>query len=175
MTLTVETGSGSTTAESFISVTDADTYFSNRGNTTWAALTTAQKEQALRKATDYIEAMYRARWKGFVKTATQALAWPRSYVYLEPFVVGAVGSYPYLVSDSIVPTEVKNACAELAYKASSAELAPDLEQGVRSEKIDVITVEYDTNALPYKQYRLVDRMLARYIAGSGASVDLIPS
>jgi hypothetical protein len=175
MTLTVETGTGSATAESFISVTDADTYFSNRGNATWAALTDAQKEQNLRKATDYIEAMYRARWKGYVKTATQALAWPRSFVYLEPFVVGAVGSYPYLVDDDIVPTEVKNACAELAYKSSQAELAPDLEQGVRSEKIDVIAVEYDTNSLPYKQYRLVDKMLGRYLNGSGASFDLIAS
>ena len=175
MTLTVEDGTAKTDAESFISVADADTYFTNRGNATWAALTTAQKEQALRKATDYMEAMYRARWKGYVKTATQALAWPRSFVYLEPFVVGAVGAYPYLVSDTTVPDIVKHACAELAVKASAAELAPDLEVAVTREKIDVIEVEYDVNALPYKQYRLVDRLLSRYLVGSGASIELIAS
>ena len=53
MTLVIEDGTGKSNAESYISVADADTYHSNRGNTDWAALTTAEKERLLRIATDY--------------------------------------------------------------------------------------------------------------------------
>ena len=52
MSLVVEDGTGKADAESYISVADADTYHSNRGNTDWAALTTTEKEQLLRGATD---------------------------------------------------------------------------------------------------------------------------
>ena len=37
MALIVEDGTAKSDAESFISGTDADTYFSKRGNATWAA------------------------------------------------------------------------------------------------------------------------------------------
>lgn len=50
MTIEVETGSGSATSESYASTSDVDTYQSNRGVTLWATLSTAEKEQALRRA-----------------------------------------------------------------------------------------------------------------------------
>ena len=43
MSLIVEDGTGLAGAESYVSVTDADTYHDKRGNTAWATLTTAQK------------------------------------------------------------------------------------------------------------------------------------
>lgn len=173
MALEVEDGTAKSNAESFISVADADTYFSNRGNAAWAALTTAQKEQSLRKATDYMEGVYSTRWNGYIKTATQALSWPRSFVYKAPFVQGAVGAYPYLVADDIVPVEVSRSCAELAVRASSETLAADLDVAVVSEKIDVIEVEYDTNAPAYKQYRAVDLALRPYLKSGG--IELVAS
>lgn len=173
MALVVETGSASATAESYISVADADLYFSNRGNAAWAALSTTQKEQNLRKATDYMVGVYRLRWKGYRKTATQALDWPRSFVYLEAFTQGAVGSYPYLVGDTVVPNEVKNACCELAIKAATAELAADLSRGVLSEKIDAITIQYDPASPEAVRYRAVDNMLATYLKSK--SFELVPS
>lgn len=174
MALVVESGTGSTTAESYISVADASTYHSNRGNTAWAALATdAIREQCLRKATDFMEQAYRKRWSGYRNTATQVLSWPRSYVYLEPFVSGAVGAYPYLVADNIVPTEVKNACAILALKASTDTLAPDLTQAVLREKVDVLEVEYDKYSPQQIRYQEVENMLAPYFGQqSGANVGL---
>ena len=65
MSLIVEDGTGKSNAESYISVADADTYHSNRDNTDWAALTTAEKERLLRIATDYMVAVYRLRWDGY--------------------------------------------------------------------------------------------------------------
>ncbi len=177
MALVVETGTGSATADSYISLTDAATRHTNLGNTAWAALASdTVREQYLRRATEYLEGAYRKRWYGYRKTATQALSWPRSGVYTEPFGEGAVGSYPYLVSDTIVPTEVKNACADLALKAATVTLAEDLGQAVVKEKIDVIEIEYDKNAPAYTQYRSIDMMLAVYLkAGGKASIELVAS
>ena len=66
MAIVVEDGTGKSTAESYISVADASTYHTARGNTAWAALTTdALREAALRKATDFMRQVYRSRWQGY--------------------------------------------------------------------------------------------------------------
>ena len=131
MTLIAEDGSGKSDSESYISVADASNYHTVRGNTAWAALTTdAIREQCLRKATDFMRQAYRSRWQGYKVNEDQALDWPRYGVEVEG----------YAVDSDIVPTEVKNACAELALKASAAELNPDLTQGVLSETVGSISV-----------------------------------
>lgn len=173
MTITVETGSGSATAEAFVSVTDSDTYHSNRGNTAWAALTTAVKEQCLRKATDYMEGQYRARWQGYKNSATQALSWPRAFVYVEPFYLGAIGSYPYLVASNIVPVEVKNACAELALKAATADLLADTTQQVIREKIGPLETEYDKFSPQNTRYSAIEAMLAPYFKRGSNSIQTV--
>ena len=174
MTLVVETGSGSATAESFISLTDAATYHSNRGNAAWAALASdAVREQCLRKATDYMQGQYRARWQGYKNTATQALAWPRAFVYIEPFYLGAVGSYPFLVASDIVPVEVKNACAELALKAATADLLADTTQQVIREKIGPLETEYDKFSPQSTRYSAIEAMLAPYFARGSNSIKTV--
>jgi len=172
-TLIVETGAVVAGADSYLSLADAATYHVNRGNTAWAALTAAVKEASLRKATDYMLQMYRARWKGYRKDADQTLDWPRSFCYLEPFVHGIVGTYPYLVADTIVPVEVKNACAELALKAATAELAPDLERGVQSETVGPLNVTYDKTDVQYTRYRAIDAILRPYLEGSSMNAQLV--
>jgi hypothetical protein len=163
--LIVESGIGDPTAESYVSVADSDTYHSNRGNTTWAALTTEQKEQALRRATDYMVQVYRLRWRGSRVNGVMALDWPRNFVEMTDAqyasINGAeiIGGYLYYPSNE-VPREVKNACSELALKASSDELAPDLTQGVIREKIDVLEVEYDKYSPQYTRYRAIDNILS---------------
>jgi len=168
MALIVEDGSIVTGAESYIGVTDADTYHSNRGNATWAALTTEVKEQLLRKSTDYMVARYRTLWRGYRKTATQSLDFPRSFCYLEPFVYGAVGAYPFLLADNIVPNEVKNACAELALKANDSALMADIGQAVIREKVDVIEVEYDKFSPAQTRYSQIDAMLSVFLSSSNS-------
>lgn len=167
MALVVETGTGSATADSYISLTDAATRHTNLGNTAWAALASdTVREQYLRRATEYLEGAYRKRWYGYRKTDTQALSWPRTGAYKDD----------YLVPDTIVPAEVKNACADLALKAATVTLAEDLGQAVVKEKIDVIEIEYDKNAPAYTQYRSIDMMLAVYLkAGGKASIELVAS
>lgn len=176
--LIVEDGTIVAGAESYISVADADLYFSNRGNATWAALTTTVKEQLLRKGTDYLGQAYRLRWKGSRVSADQALDWPRNYVERDDFepsqlngysVIGGTTFYP----NNIVPTEVKNACAEMAFKANSGDLIPDLSQLVTREKIDVIEIEYSEYSAQLPRYKAIDYLLAPFLQGNSNSMKVI--
>lgn len=166
MALIVEDGTGLANAESYLSVADADTYHSNRGNTAWAALATPAKEQALRKATDYIEQAYRYRWKGGRINAVQALSWPREYARREEFIDNSFPYDIYFPSD-VVPVEVETATAILALKSVSGDLAGDLTQTVVREKIDVLEVQYSEYSPQYTRYRSVDLLLRPLLQTNG--------
>lgn len=144
MALIVESGAGLPDADAYISVTDADTYFSDRGNEAWDALSTAAKEQALRKGADYLGAVYGPRWCGERLTDTQALDWPR----------GEPG----------VPEAVKRANAELAVRASAGDLLADQSAQVRSETVGPISVTYAEGARQGTRYALVEGMLTGLLA-----------
>lgn len=168
MSIIVEDGTGLSTAESYISVVDASTYFTARGNTTWDALdtgeATAAREAALRKATDYMLAVYRDRWEGVRYIEDQALDWPRAGVVRDS----------WSVDIDEIPIEVKRATAELALKSASEDLQADLTQGVVREKVGVIEVEYNKNSPQAKRYPAIDFMLRPFLkSGGGASVQLV--
>jgi hypothetical protein len=94
--------------------------------------------------------VYGQNFQGSRVNGTQALSWPRSSVYLNG----------YAVTSSTIPTLVINATAELAYKAAQGNLATDLTQGVKREKVGVLEVEYDEYSVQYTRYRSIDNMLA---------------
>ena len=168
MALITEDGTGKSNAESYISVADADTYHSNRGNAAWAALDTATKESCLRKATDYMIGTYRSKWLGRRVLITQSLDWPRVGVILEDFGNVQFGAYGFFqVSYQIVPTEVKNACAELALKAFSAELLADQKQKIIEKTVGPIKVKYDPYAGQAVIYAQVHAILRVYLASRG--------
>jgi hypothetical protein len=162
MALIVETGAGAANSESYISVANADARQTALGNTAWTG-DTAAKESALRNATIYMTGAYRSRWTGYRITASQALDWPR---------VGVCADYWSVASD-IVPTEVANACADLAVKALTGELAPDLERGIVREKVGPLETEYDRYSPQAKRYPAIDRMLAPYLFGSSGMARLV--
>lgn len=170
MSIIVEDGSGLANSECYISVADADTYHSNRNNTAWASLSTAIKEASLRKATDYMIGIYRLRWLGRRRLTTQALDWPRVGVVLEDFGNVQFGSYGlFQVSYTIVPNEIKNACAEFALRASTANLVDDQTQKTIEETVGPITVKYDTNSSQSIRYPQIQSMLNVYLINHGNS------
>jgi len=114
MAFLVEDGTGLTGATAYISVADADAYFSDVTNSTWSAASVSEKEDAIIKATRYMEKRYGARWKGIISSSTQGLGWPRDYVYDER------GTQ----LNEQVPTPISYACAEYAVYALSNELIP---------------------------------------------------
>lgn len=160
MAFVVETGAGLSNANSYASVSAADSYVADRGITGWASLTQTIKEQSLVKATDYLEATYRDAWKGNRVSETQALSWPRYNVVVDGF------NY----ASNVVPPQVVNACVEMALRASAGEtLIADQGQKVKREKIDVIEVEYQDYSDPTQRYPLVNRMLTPYLLSSSES------
>ncbi len=114
MAITVEDGTGLTNADAYISEADADAYFTAIANATWAAALTTQKEQAIVKATRYMEKRFGNKWKGIIASSAQSLGWPRDYVYDER------GTE----LDNQVPTAIAHACAEYAVHALSNDLIP---------------------------------------------------
>lgn len=167
MALIVENGTGLIDANSYITVAYADTYHSNRGNAAWATLTTTVKEQLLIKSTDYIEQVYRLRWLGYRHTAEQALSYPRDEVPRRDFTF--LNQFSFYPNDE-VPTEVKNACAELALKANAEALAPDIARIARREKVSVLEVEYDANSPAYVIYRAIDNLVAPFLSSLTGNV-----
>lgn len=171
MALTHETGAGLSTADSYCSVADADTYHTDRGGAAWAALSNERKEQCLRLATDYMIGAYVLAWQGARATAGQALDWPRRGVVFQQWQGQSVDprwidNYDIFVLPTIVPPAVRDACAVLALKANAGPLVPDLSRAIKRQKVGPIETEYADYSPQSKRYLAVDRMLAPYMASS---------
>jgi hypothetical protein len=162
--LTVETGAGLANAESYCTVAFADQYHADRANDAWAALTTAQKEAYLRRATEYMLAVFRTRWKGERASATQALDWPRLDVVVDNFAVAA----------DYVPIEVQKACALLALKAKDGELDPDVrDAAIKSVTVGPLSKEYFEQQVPARLHRSVSDLLRPFLNGGENMVRLV--
>jgi hypothetical protein len=167
MSLIVETGTASSTSEAYASVAYCDTYHASVGNSLWATLQTVEKEQALRRATNFLGQYYRLIWKGSRVLSTQALDWPRYNVQ-----VPDLGVFNCIASD-VVPDLVVRANAELALIAASGDLNPPTSQQVLSKQIGPIKVVYDSSSPQAKRYPAVYDILKPLLyAGSGANVSL---
>ena len=80
--LVVETGTGSATANSYVTEVFCTTYFQNQGgNTAWDAADTMTRARALIQASNWIDLSYGDRFVGLRASSTQALEWPRSFAY----------------------------------------------------------------------------------------------
>lgn len=153
MAIEIEDGMGLPGAEAYISVADADTYFSLRGNAAWDALSEERKEQVLRLGADYLGQVYGSRWRGDRLTGEQALDWPRT---------GYDG----------VPEAVKRANAEMAVRASTGPLLADQGAQVKSETVGPLSVTYADGARQSVRYAAVDALLARYLRASAGMIEV---
>ena len=178
-TFVVETGSGSATANSYISLADADDYVDNylRNKSAWTGLTDGLKQQYLREATQALDGIYGARWRGYRFSDTQALDWPRT---------SAVTSDGWIVSQTEIPEAIKRATVELAWRAlqdtdgpdsdGTSNLMPDGTSGdnLKVEDVSVGSVrerkEYFGTKSTVVRIRKVDLILRNYIRPFGQVV-----
>lgn len=167
MSLIVEDGSVVLNAESYVSVFEADDYHDTRGTANWSLLSVTEKEQALRRATDFMKGRYRARWKGGRLHPFQALDWPRQGVVTDDMGSAMPPYYAFVIDYRIIPLEVKQACAELALRAASGPLIDDRTQKLQSETIGPIKSVFDPNATDMVQYTQIDEMLKIYLGRGG--------
>jgi hypothetical protein len=173
-TFVVEDGSASSTATSYVSVADADTYIANyvRSDTAWTGLADADKQDVLVEATQSVELLYGGRFIGSKYTEAQALAFPRSGVVLDGF----------SISTDIIPDNVQNAVIEMAWRhladdgpdstsGDSTGIIPDLDNAgdVSAESVSVGSVKTSTEYLGgkgnIKRYRKVDLLLRPLLKG----------
>lgn len=162
MSLIVEDGTGMENAESYASVAQADARLAALGMTNWAALTSTEKEQALRRATVAMGQFCGGRWKGTRLYRIQALDWPRYGVEVDG----------YGIPSTEVPVDVVSACIDLALKAAAGDLNPDLSRAVKREKVGPLETEYADYSPQATQYRALNQALSVYLRGGGASVPL---
>lgn len=146
MALTVETGAGVAGADSYDTVANISAYWEKRQHIaigrTWTAATDPEKEGAAREATAYLDARYGGRYRGTKKSATQGLLWPR---------LGDDGGDvldPDGFALAAVPVQLKAALAEIAARAVSGALSPDIpiEGRIKTHKVGDVQVTFDTGA-----------------------------
>jgi hypothetical protein len=164
MALIVEDGSGLADAESYASVEYADAYFLARGKEAWAGigdseswggqwagvwygLAPANKEAYLRRATDYMGAVFAMLWVGRRATRQQALDWPR-------------------MEWEGVPVPVVRACCELAFRAVAGPLMVDEGPRTIREKVGPIAVKHPMGASQQTRPAFVWSMLEPYLKPS---------
>ena len=175
MAFTQEDGTGVTGANSYVSIAEADTYWlTDRNNdATWIASYTAQKQEVLIKATEYLDASVRSLkggWVGTKKTQDQGLDWPR---------YDATDENGFPLSSTAVPQRVKDAVFVLAKAALSAELLPSQDRGnaIKLERSKVGSLEKETEYFDWapsqKTYDLVWRLVSGIVRGGGPTRELL--
>lgn len=172
MAITIDATAGGTGANSFVLLTEAETYMEGRGNKAlWTAATDADKDIALAEATRDIDLK---EYTGYRTTSTQALSWPR--ISADDPDNPVQGWF----DDDVVPSRIKNATSELAFqylKAGTTDIAAlDAKINVRSKQVDVLRTEYFSPTYTptgLARYPRVMAFLGPLLAYSGNSIPLV--
>lgn len=167
--LTVEDGSGLSTADSYASVETADAYVSSwYTSSSWDLLTVAEKEVALRKGTRGLDMKFFDQWLGMRATENQALDFPRRGIVFR--------DNGYRLADNILPQPVVHAAIELSvrYGAGEDPFADVTDPSLIIEEsvvIDVIeeSVKYASPVLSSRRpvYPILNNLLRRFILPGG--------
>lgn len=147
---------GGGAANSYATVAAATAYFAVIGGTaetTWTAADTTAKEDALARATQYVEARWSGRWPGVPASIEQALAWPRvqrraamGYVYLSSIYRPLLDADGRMVPPEAIPVPIVQATCELALDALSETdlFAGEATASTREETVKVGPIEQKT-------------------------------
>lgn len=151
--------------DAYVDLIYADAYWADRNNDTWSSATNANKEKAIREATQYLDGQY--SFIGTITTIDQPLAWPRNAATI------LSGNFKFRqIQNNEIPTQVKQAACELALDALSARLEPVTDDVISKVKVDVIEVEYSEYAPSKKAYTFVSKILNGLIEGGANQLNL---
>lgn len=133
-TIVVETGNASETANSNVSLANADSYHANHLYTSaWTQATDSDKEKSLIWATRLLDEQI--DWTGFKRERAQALQWPRN---------GVIDRAGYLIDSDMMPQTLKDATAEMArFLLASDRTAEDDTIGFKRIKAGSVEIEID--------------------------------
>ncbi|MBP9869916.1 MAG: hypothetical protein KBC53_00255 [Nitrosomonas sp.] len=167
MAIVTEDGTGKSDAQSYLSLADADAYFTARGIAAWTGANST-KEAALIAATEYIDIRWGDLLKGSLEfTDTQALLFPRLNVY-DNEGRALTG----------IPQRLERATAEYALISLSQSLMPNptiessgkvvIEESDETGPIKE-TKKYQSGYLTKRPYPKADALMACFIVGSGTT------
>lgn len=167
MAIVTEDGTGKSDAQSYLSLADADAYFTARGIAAWTGANST-KEAALIAATEYIDIRWGDLLKGSLEfTDTQALLFPRLNVY-DNEGRALTG----------IPQRLERATAEYALISLSQSLMPNptiessgkvvIEESDETGPIKE-TKKYQSGYLTKRPYPKADALMACFILGSGTT------
>ena len=169
MALVTEDGTGKSNADAYVTLAECDAYHTNLGNSGWEIITgavsnEAERENAIKKATAFIDARYGNRFKGVRSTAEQALLFPR---------YGISDNDGYVLEN--VPIAVKRATCEAALRILvGIDLMPDLDRGgkVISETVGPISTTYSSGAPAGTKFEMIESLLRGCLNG-GSGVRMV--
>lgn len=162
MALIVEDGSGLTNAESYASVAEFKDYADKVGHD-YTGYTDTKIEQALRRATTWLDARYARSFKGEQTKTDQALQWPRTGVWYRLFSVGAF----------TIPDKLKNALCEAAWRelVTPQSLSPDRTENVKRDRVGDVETEFRSQAVGLApSFPAVDSLLVDLVMDRSAYV-----
>ena len=154
-TLVIEDGTIVEDANSYVDLEEADEYFEN--NSTWNALTDAEKTDRLFFAAIYIENLY--RFIGSISDQTQNMRWPRVGVVVDG----------YEIEDNIIPKNIKYAQMEAAN-------IENLYSNFTSNEISSISAGsvsisyFDPSLKKFPKYNVIENLLQNYVITPGFNI-----
>ena len=109
-TIIVEDGSGVVNANSYVTLAEADQYFTDKGELGWAGEDDF-KNQNLINATTSMDALYGQRYISFLRdNVTQALLWPREQIW---------DRHSRRINNGDIPLKLQDAQCEIALLAQN--------------------------------------------------------
>lgn len=160
MAFVVQNDDGTTSgANSYASVAEWTTYFTDRNNTTALAYTDAEVQGALIYATSWLD--NNISWYSTIKTATQTTDWPR---------IDFFDSEGRLITG--IPQVLKDATCELALQHLSEALNSTESEGIVSESYGDASITY-TSGYSSKSYSFTKVMLKDLGASGASSVNIL--
>lgn len=166
MTLIIEDGTEVANANSYVTLAEARAYALARGVTLSA--TDSIVEVLVIKSMDYLES-FDNQFKGYRKTSTQVLSWPRYEVYRND--IGT--EYP------TIPNELKNALCQLIIDSSTFDIDPNVLLTDKTQKIKervegAIEVEYaqPTEIRTRPSLRKFDNLISPLLKSSASGLSV---
>lgn len=159
MAITIVATPGSASANSFVTLAEAQAYVDGRLNIdNWTAASTDNQNRALVEAT---RELCNRDYVGRRVDATQVLEWPRFFAVNPDAPLGGVTYY----GTTVVPDRIKDATCELALQfilAGTTDLASlDATLNTRVKTVDVLTTEYFEPAQRAKGLKRFPRVWGR--------------
>lgn len=152
----IDSSVGTSTANSYVSVEYADTFFASSVNSASWPTDLSKKEAALIEATRLLDQSF--SWQGSIASDVQSLRWPR---------IDAYDVDGRLIASNVIPKAIADATCNLAYFLVQDGGLNQSSQSVSAFKIGPLDIKYSDNPSVVGVPRFVVQALNSYGSFTG--------